>query len=49
MAGTPKPGGQDLRLEDVTKRFGTFVAVDNLSLTIPSGSFFAQGGSAHRR
>src|SRR6478735_972505 len=41
MAGTPKPGGQDLRLEDVTKRFGTFVAVDNLSLTIPSGSFFA--------
>ncbi len=34
-------GGQDLRLERVTKRFGTFTAVDDLSLTIPSGSFFA--------
>ncbi len=34
-------GGQDLRLERVTKRFGGFVAVDDLSLTIPSGSFFA--------
>jgi spermidine/putrescine transport system ATP-binding protein len=33
--------GQDLRLERVTKRFGAFVAVDDLSLTIPSGSFFA--------
>jgi spermidine/putrescine transport system ATP-binding protein len=35
------PGGRDLRLEQVTKRFGSFVAVDDLSLTIPSGSFFA--------
>ena len=34
-------GGRDLRLERVTKRFGSFVAVDDLSLTIPSGSFFA--------
>jgi spermidine/putrescine transport system ATP-binding protein len=34
-------GGRDLRLEHVTKRFGTFAAVDDLSLTIPSGSFFA--------
>jgi spermidine/putrescine transport system ATP-binding protein len=34
-------GGRDLRLENVTKRFGTFLAVDDLSLTIPSGSFFA--------
>jgi spermidine/putrescine transport system ATP-binding protein len=33
--------GRDLRLEQVTKRFGTFVAVDDLTLTIPSGSFFA--------
>ena len=41
MAATPESGGQDLRLEDVTKRFGAFVAVDDLSLTIPSGSFFA--------
>jgi len=34
-------GGRDLRLEHVTKRFGEFVAVDDLSLTVPSGSFFA--------
>ncbi len=31
----------DLRLERVTKRFGRFTAVDDLSLTIPAGSFFA--------
>jgi spermidine/putrescine transport system ATP-binding protein len=30
-----------LQLNNVTKRFGEFVAVDNLTLTIPSGSFFA--------
>jgi spermidine/putrescine transport system ATP-binding protein len=41
MAGGASAGGRDLRLEGVTKRFGTFVAVDDLSLTIPSGSFFA--------
>jgi spermidine/putrescine transport system ATP-binding protein len=34
-------GGADLRIVDVTKRFGDFVAVDELTLTIPSGSFFA--------
>ena len=34
-------GGADLRIIDVTKRFGDFVAVDDLTLTIPSGSFFA--------
>jgi len=33
--------GQDLRLEDLTKRFGDFVAVRELSLTVPYGSFFA--------
>ena len=33
--------GADLRLVDVTKRFGDFMAVDDLSLTIPAGSFFA--------
>src|SRR5687768_11426722 len=31
----------DLRLHDVTKRFGDFVAVDAISLTVPQGSFFA--------
>ena len=34
-------GGADLRLLALTKRFGDFVAVDDLTLTIPSGSFFA--------
>src|SRR3954471_20381565 len=33
--------GGDLRMERVTKRFGDFVAVDDLSLTVPEGSFFA--------
>jgi spermidine/putrescine transport system ATP-binding protein len=32
---------KDLRLEKVTKRFGDFVAVDDLTLTVPQGSFFA--------
>ncbi len=34
-------GGRDLRLDHVSKHFGSFTAVDDLSLTIPSGSFFA--------
>jgi spermidine/putrescine transport system ATP-binding protein len=33
--------GRDLRLEGITKRFGDFVAVDDLTLTVPEGSFFA--------
>lgn len=37
----PTAGGADLQLERVTKRFGTFTAVDDLSLTVPAGSFFA--------
>jgi spermidine/putrescine transport system ATP-binding protein len=32
---------QDLHLEQLTKKFGTFVAVRDLSLTVPDGSFFA--------
>jgi len=31
----------DLRLDRVTKRFGEFVAVDDMTLTVPQGSFFA--------
>ena len=34
-------GGGELRLERVTKRFGSFVAVDDVDLTVPQGSFFA--------
>lgn len=32
---------QDLHLKGLTKAFGDFVAVDDLDLTIPGGSFFA--------
>ena len=32
---------RDLVLENLTKSFGTFVAVDDLSVTVPQGSFFA--------
>jgi spermidine/putrescine transport system ATP-binding protein len=32
---------RDLRLDGVTKRFGDFVAVDDLTLEVPQGSFFA--------
>jgi spermidine/putrescine transport system ATP-binding protein len=32
---------EDLHIVHVTKSFGAFTAVDNLSLTIPGGSFFA--------
>ncbi|MBK6887216.1 MAG: ABC transporter ATP-binding protein [Tetrasphaera sp.] len=31
----------DLRIEDVTKSFGDFTAVDDLTLVVPRGSFFA--------
>ena len=31
----------DLRVSGLTKRFGSFTAVDNLDLVIPEGSFFA--------
>jgi spermidine/putrescine transport system ATP-binding protein len=37
----PGPGSSDLRIVGVTKRFGAFPAVDDLSLTVPAGSFFA--------
>jgi spermidine/putrescine transport system ATP-binding protein len=39
--GGPATSSRDLRLERVTKRFGRFVAVDDLTLTVPAGSFFA--------
>lgn len=40
MAGFREAQG-DLVLEHVTKSFTTFTAVDDLSLTVPRGSFFA--------
>ena len=36
----------DLRLVGLTKRFGSFTAVDGLDLTIPQGSFFALLGAS---
>jgi spermidine/putrescine transport system ATP-binding protein len=33
--------GDDLVIERVTKQFATFTAVDDLTLTVPQGSFFA--------
>ncbi|HEY7595822.1 MAG TPA: ABC transporter ATP-binding protein [Actinophytocola sp.] len=36
----------DLVLEHVTKRFGQFTAVDDLSLTVPEGAFFALLGAS---
>ncbi|MEV4118313.1 ABC transporter ATP-binding protein [Micromonospora sp. NPDC049645] len=36
----------DLRLANLTKRFGIFTAVDDLSLTIEQGSFFALLGAS---
>jgi len=33
--------GGDLKFEGITKRFGDFIAVDDLTLTVPQGSFFA--------
>ncbi|PWU52795.1 spermidine/putrescine ABC transporter ATP-binding protein [Micromonospora globispora] len=43
--GHEAPAG-DLRLANLTKRFGAFTAVDDLSLTIPQGSFFALLGAS---
>jgi spermidine/putrescine transport system ATP-binding protein len=36
----------DLVLENVTKRFGSITAVDDLSVTVPQGSFFALLGAS---
>ena len=33
--------GGDLRLVSLRKEFGDFVAVDNIDILIPKGSFFA--------
>ena len=37
----PDDAATDLVLTGLTKRFGSFVAVDDLDLTVPAGSFFA--------
>jgi spermidine/putrescine transport system ATP-binding protein len=44
-SGVGEPS-QELRLERVTKRFGRVTAVDDLSLAVPHGSFFALIGAS---
>jgi spermidine/putrescine transport system ATP-binding protein len=41
MADASSSTRGDLRIVNVTKSFGDFTAVDDLTLTIPEGSFFA--------
>ncbi len=38
--------GSDLQITNVTKRFGAFTAVDDLTLTIPENAFFALLGAS---
>ncbi|PZV96957.1 spermidine/putrescine transport system ATP-binding protein [Micromonospora phaseoli] len=42
----PETPAGDLRLANLTKTFGAFTAVDDLSLTVPQGSFFALLGAS---
>ncbi|ASN38446.1 spermidine/putrescine ABC transporter ATP-binding protein [Arthrobacter sp. 7749] len=39
--GTTTSSGADLHLQNISKRFVDFTAVDDLTLTVPSGTFFA--------
>jgi spermidine/putrescine transport system ATP-binding protein len=46
MSQSPLDAAGDLQLSDVTKAFGDFLAVDDLTLTVPQGSFFALLGAS---
>ena len=46
MTQDRKHNVEDLRLADLTKKFGEVAAVDDLTLTIPAGSFFALLGAS---
>lgn len=46
MAVSMSTSVQDLHLANLTKRFGDVAAVDDLTLTIPAGSFFALLGAS---
>ena len=43
---TRAAAAEDLVLTGVTKHFGSFIAVDDLDLTVPQGSFFALLGAS---
>ena len=46
MAKDDSRGVEDLHLRNLTKKFGDMAAVDDLTLTIPAGSFFALLGAS---
>jgi spermidine/putrescine transport system ATP-binding protein len=46
VAQTDARAVEDLHLRNLTKRFGDHAAVDDLTLTIPAGSFFALLGAS---
>ena len=46
MADNESRGVEDLHLRNLTKKFGDMAAVDDLTLTIPAGSFFALLGAS---
>ena len=46
MAQDRKHNVEDVHLVDLTKKFGEVAAVDDLTLTIPAGSFFALLGAS---
>ncbi len=46
MAKSESRGVEDLHLRNLTKKFGDMAAVDDLTLTIPAGSFFALLGAS---
>ncbi|MGH3316923.1 MAG: ATP-binding cassette domain-containing protein, partial [Nocardioidaceae bacterium] len=41
LSPSSEGAGADLVMTGLTKRFGSFTAVDSLDLTVPSGDFFA--------
>ncbi|MFG2097338.1 ABC transporter ATP-binding protein [Streptomyces sp. NPDC048612] len=43
---TPQSSGGDVRLQGISKTYGSFTAVHPLDLTVPAGSFFALLGAS---
>ncbi|MFE7608205.1 ABC transporter ATP-binding protein [Streptomyces celluloflavus] len=46
QTATPQSGGGDVRLQGISKTYGSFTAVHPLDLTIPAASFFALLGAS---
>ncbi|MFD5397810.1 ABC transporter ATP-binding protein [Streptomyces sp. NPDC127097] len=45
-SATPQSSGGDVRLQGISKTYGSFTAVHPLDLTVPAGSFFALLGAS---